>query len=146
MAQYAIDDGMIVLYQRINPNHTCYNCFQYNHKTLECPTEKQTLCSYCAESGHRHNECTKSKPKCINCGGKHCTLAAACKMRRALIKEKGKEIRTKSRSRSQNRVTYAKATTDNRTQQEANIENTQETKKLITKIITSIAFSHYMKH
>ena len=155
MAQYAIDNRMIVPYQRINPKHIekevfvhltpCYNCFQYNHKTSECPTEKQTLCSYCADSGHRHNKCTKSEPKCINCGGKHCTLAAACKTRRALNKEKGKEIRKRSRSRSQNRVTYAQATTHNRTQQEVNIENTQETKQPITTIITSIAFSHYME-
>ena len=164
MAQYAINNGIVVLHQKINSKNVereifvrispCYNCYQYTHKTRDCPAERKTLCSYCAAAGHKHNECTSKEPRCINCGGKHRTLAASCKVRRDLIKEKTKEIRTRSRSQSRNRVTYAQAAvgggtiyTDTQNTQGINVnkEGNNETKLLITKIITSIAFSHYME-
>ena len=162
MAQRAINEGIIILYQKINPKHVekevfvritpCYNCYQYTHKTRECPQERKTLCSFCATEGHKHNECTNTEPKCINCSGKHRTLASSCKIRRDIIKEKTKEIRARSRSRSQGRVTYAQrmtgtatSSTTTQSQSHINIESNNETKQLITKIITSVAFSHYME-
>ena len=38
--------------------------------------------------------------KCINCNGRHRTLAAACPKHKEIIKNKGKEMRERSRSRS----------------------------------------------
>ena len=104
MVQNALTQGIIVLHQKINPKNIeneifirltpCYNCFRYNHRTRECLLDQQILCSYCSQEGHKHNQCTSQEPKCINCGGRHRTLAAVCKVHRDIIKEKGKEIRT----------------------------------------------------
>ena len=87
------------------------------------------------------------KKKHIN--GKHCTMAAVCKVRREYVKEKGKELRAKSRSRSQMRsnVTYAQAVEG--VGSEAQIQTTviqfieNEIKAIITKIIASITYRHY---
>ena len=159
MVQNALTQGIIVLHQKINPKNIekeifirltpCYNCFRYNHRTRECPLDQQILCSYCSQEGHKHNQCTSQEPKCINCGGRHRMLAAVCKVRRDIIKEKGKEIRTRSRSRSANRHTYAGVTTG--TQRQTNIDTTinqlsrDEAKTIITKIMASIAYAHYIK-
>ena len=79
MAQNAVNNGIIILNQKINGKHIekgifvrltpCYNCYGYEHKTNECPKGKQTLRSYCSEAPHNHTECNKENPKCINCGG-----------------------------------------------------------------------------
>ena len=91
-------NGSRVLHQRINAKHIeeeifirltpCYNGFKGNHKTRECPQESRLLCSFCSGEGHRYSECTSQNPKCLNCGGNHRTLAAVCRVRRELIKEK----------------------------------------------------------
>ena len=62
MANKAIRDGIIVLYQKISSIYIeketfiklvpCYNCFGYDHKTKECTKLKQTLCSFCASKDH----------------------------------------------------------------------------------------------
>ena len=133
------------IFIRLTP---CYNCFRYNHRTRDCPLDQQILCSYCSQEGHKHNQCTSQEPKCINCGGRHRTLTAVCKVRRDIIKEKGKEIRTKSRSRSANRQTYAGITTAT---QRSNIDtiinhlSRDEAKTIITKIMASIAYAHYIE-
>ena len=84
-------------------------------------------------------------------------VAASCKVRKDLIKERSREVRARSRSRSQIRqnmqTTYASTAdgdTNNR-QSQRQIDsatgsvNKGETKEMITKIITSIAFAHYME-
>ena len=165
MVQTALDKGFVILHQRINPNNIekelfvrvtpCYNCFQYNHKTGDCPTDKQVICSFCGQPGHKFNECKEETPKCINCKGKHRTLAAVCKVRRDYIKDKGKELRAKSRTRSQTRAnttfTQLAGGTANVPQMQTtpqiqttiNQMNKEEVKALITKIIASITFVHY---
>ena len=167
MAQKALHNGIIILNQKINGKNIekeifvrltpCYNCYGYEHKTNECPKEKQTLCSYCSEAGYKHTECNKENPQCINCGGNHRTLAASCKVRKDLIKERSREVRARSRSRSQTRqnmqTTYANTAaevTNNRQTQRQNDSaigsvSKGETKEMITKIITSIAFAYYME-
>ena len=159
MVQIALNQGIIVLHQKINTKHIekeifvrltpCYNCYKYNHKTRECPLEKQVLCSFCGESGHKYNECTSENPKCVNCGGRHRTLAAVCKVRRELIKDKGKEIRLRSRSRSANRQTFAEVlsrpTNIAQTETQVTQMNREQTKTIITKIMTSIAYAHYIE-
>ena len=76
-------------------------------------------------------------------------LAAVCKVHRDIIKEKGKEMRTRSHSRSANRQTYAGVTTG--THRQTNIDTTtnqlsrDEAKTIITKIMTSIAYAHYIE-
>ena len=165
MVQTALDKGFVILHQRINPNNIerelfvcvtpCYNCFQYTHKTGDCPTDKQVICSFCGQSGHKFNECKEETPKCINCKGKHRTLAAVCKVRREYIKDKGKELRAMSRTKSQTRAntTFAQLAggtanvpqmqTAPQIQTTINQMNKEEVKTLITKIIASITFAHY---
>ena len=160
MAQTAMTEGMVVLHQRINAKNIekeifirltpCYNCFKYDHKTRECPQESRVLCSFCSGEGHKYSECTNQNPKCLNCGGNHRTLAAVCKVRRELIKEKSKEVRTRSRSRSQHRQPYANIVTggasQSQTTQPIDINvNREETKNIIAKVITSIAYAHYIE-
>ena len=164
MANQATRDGLIIIHQQIPPKHReketfvritpCYNCFGYEHKTKECPKEKQILCSFCAGRDHQQHQCQETEPKCINCNGKHRTLAAACQVRKEILRKKWKELRERSRSRSRQRAitTYAGAMQGNREQhqqrQEApTIENIDqaEMKKLIAKIVTSIRYAHYME-
>ena len=122
MADRAIKDGIYVCYQYIRPEFIekeifvritpCYNCFKYNHLTKECPEEKQIICTICSEKDHNQDLCNK-EPKCINCAGPHRTLAAVCPIRKDLIKEKSKAIRSRNRSQSRSqsraRQTYADA-------------------------------------
>ena len=102
MAQNALDKGMIILQQsipkwnlereifvRLTP---CRNCFKYEHKFIECKEEKRDRCMYCA-GNHRQHDCKEETPCCINCGGQHRTLAAACKVHKDLIKKRSEDIR-----------------------------------------------------
>ena len=96
MADKALRDGLIVLYQKISSSYIeketfvkltpCYNCFAYDHKTKECNKPKQTLCSICSSKEHFHNNCPATSPKCLNCGGKHKTLASACLSEKTSLK------------------------------------------------------------
>ena len=100
MADKALMDGLIVLYQKISSSYIeketfvkltpCYNCFAYDHNTKECSKPKRTLCSICSSKEHFHNNCPATSPKCLNCGGKHKTLASACPVRKDLIKNRAK--------------------------------------------------------
>ena len=160
MATKATNDGITVLYQRIPAKHIeketfvkiipCYNCYAYTHKTRECPIGKQTLCAFYGANNHIQQQCKETEPKCINCNGRHRTLAAACPKRKEIIKNKGKEIRERSRSRSRARQaqSYAGATTSNTQQPQTSMlsnTNADEMKNLISKIITSITFAHYLE-
>ena len=107
MAERAIKDGLYICHQYMRPEFIekeifvriipCYNCYEYEHLTKDCTKVKQTICTNCAEIGHLQDNCEKT-PKCINCEGQHRTLAAACPIRKRLIKEKGKVIRQRARS------------------------------------------------
>ena len=109
MAQNALDKCMIILQQsilkwnlereifvRLTP---CRNCFKYDHKVTECKEERDR-CTYCA-GNHRQHDCKEESPCCINCGGQHRTLAAACKVRKDLIKKRSEEIHTRARMNKQ---------------------------------------------
>ena len=121
MVQIALDKGIKILYQHIPKWNIekelfvkltpCRNCFQYNHRLKECTNEKKLRCTFCATE-HRQNECKEKQPKCINCGGQHRTLAAACQIRKDLIKKRSGEIRDQvlSQSHQQQYATYADAT------------------------------------
>ena len=101
MVHKALTKGIVILHQfiphyniekeifvRLNP---CRNCFAYDHKLKDCMQEKKRWCTFCG-GGHKQAECSAVAPKCINCGGEHRTLAAACKIRKELIKRRSKEI------------------------------------------------------
>ena len=85
MAARAVREGLVVVYQRIPPRYIekeifvkltpCYNCYSYDHKTQSCETNKQSMC---AKTGYTQSNCTETTPKCINCEGKHKTLASVC--------------------------------------------------------------------
>ena len=162
MAQRALEEGVVILYQRIPPRRIereifvrlqpCNNCFGYSHETKNCSKGKMTLCAFCGEEGHRQQQCTSTAPKCINCGEAHKTLAARCQIRKDLIKEKRKAIRerSKSRSRSQTRtggmtqqgITFADiAGTDTR----GATSSTEEIKQLTTIILSAVIYSQYME-
>ena len=167
MAARAVRDGLVIAYQRIPSRYVekeifvkltpCYNCYSYDHKTQACEMEKQSICAFCAKKGHSQNSCTESSPKCINCDGKHKTLASVCPVRKRIIKERSKDVRERSRSRSRARqVTYADSVNPQHQQQQqqkffspptnananVNVEG-HNTKDLVAKIITSITFAHY---
>ena len=125
MAERALRESILVIYQNIHPRHIeneifirltpCYNCYGYDHKTQSCPKEKQTICANCGQIGHHQNTCTSENSKCINCDGAHKTLAAVCPVRKDLIKSRGKEVRDRSKSRSMARISYTNTVTNNNT-------------------------------
>ena len=168
VAQRAIKEGMVILNQRIPAQRIekeifvkltpCNNCYSYNHETKQCPKEKMTLCAHCGEEGHKQSDCEARSPRCINCGEEHRTLAAQCKIRKDLIKEKRKVIRdrSKSRARSQTRgtqetmggITYAERAKQNKKQGEVDLLRmpvTDDNKDIMTIIMSAVVYSHYME-
>ena len=157
MVTKALQNGMIVMHQWIPARNIekeiyvkitpCYNCYAYNHKTADCNEEKTIKCAYCSLEGHKQNQCNASQPKCINCGGRHRTLAAACQIRKDIIKNKAKELRDRSRSRSRaknpntQQQTYASATAGDSTASNlTNLINNEDMKNMVAKITTAIVF------
>ena len=63
--------------------------------------EEYQICSICAKVGHTYSSCKENKEKCINCQGKHRTLAARCPERRKIIKDKLRERRKQSTTRKE---------------------------------------------
>ena len=165
MAQVALDKVIKILHQhipkwniekelfiRLTP---CRNCYKYDHRLKDCKDEKKLRCTFCAGE-HRQNECREKSPKCINCGGQHQTLAAACKIRKDLIKKKSGEIRDQMRSQSnqQQYTTYANAATASKGNTASRGTGTgagvpgltkTETKEMITTIMSAIEYSHYVE-
>ena len=119
MAQKVLNDGLLVLNQRVKPNQIekeisvkitpCTNCYKYDHVTSHCPKEKMLLCAFCGGENHKQKDCKKETPKCLHCGEQHRILAASCPVRKELIKEKRISIRDRSRSHSQQRQATAQA-------------------------------------
>ena len=160
MAQVALQKGINVLHQHI-PQWSiekelfvhltpCRNCYRYDHRFKECKAEKKVRCTYCA-GDHKQNECIANQPCCINCGGQHRTLAAACKIRKELIKQKSGEIRANACSQSQHRQYSSYATAANGSNSTGPKTNSvpgltkNETKETITTIMSAIVFSHYVE-
>ena len=155
MVSRAVEKGMLVYNQSIPPSFInkeiyvhldlCYVCYAYDHKTPECQTSDLKICSECAQTGHRYNECTSSTKKCINCNGNHRTMAAKCPKRKELIRYKEREIRerSRSRSRSQNRAgTYAQAVSGGQVQHSGAVSLTRDD---MVKIYSSITYAHMME-
>ena len=156
MALNAINNGMVVIYQWIPPKNIekeiyirltpCYNCYSYNHKTKECQKDKQILCAFCGNEGHKLNQCKERLPRCINSDGIHRTLASICPYRKEVIRERAIEVRERSRSRSRrtqtgvDKQTYAQAAKVSVEDLDLEIDST-EFKDIITKIMTCIIYS-----
>ena len=167
MVQTALTKGLVILHQFI-PHWNmereifvlltpCRNCFGYDHKIKDCPQEKKMHCTYC-RGEHKQTECEATVPKCINCGGAHRTLAAACKIRKELIKKRSKEIRERSKSRNRQggdrgyigTQSYAEAmgagTAGGGREQETTTPLTkEETKDMLNIIMSAIVYGHYME-
>ena len=160
MVLVALQKGINVLHQHI-PQWSiekelfvcltpCRNCYRYDHRFKDCKAEKKARCTYCA-GDHRQNECTANQPCCINCGGQHRMLAAACKIRKELIKQKSEEIRANARSQSQHRPYSSYATAASGGQSIGSKTNSMpgltknKTKEIITTIMSAIVFSHYVE-
>nr|XP_012216460.1 PREDICTED: uncharacterized protein LOC105668589 [Linepithema humile] len=66
----------------------CYKCGQLNHATKFC--KNSAKCLLCGKDLHpEHQQCV-TKPNCINCNGKHHTLAKECP--ETIIKKKATEL------------------------------------------------------
>ena len=134
----------------------CRNCYGYDHKDKDCIQEKKVRCAYCA-GGHVQRECTATKPKCINCGGQHRTLAAACRIRKEIIKNKSQEYRERSKSRKRQQESYATATRTGATYANSGATSTvtqnpditplttEETKLIVTTIMSAVVYARYME-
>ena len=167
MVQTAMTKGLVILHQfiphwnvereifvRLTP---CRNCFSYEHKIKDCTVEKKMRCTYCAGE-HKQSDCTATEPWCINCGGAHRTLASACRIRKDLIKKRSKEIRERSKSRNRQggaqssvgAFSYAEAARtgapgEGRRQETTNPLTKEETKDMLTIIMSAIVYGHYME-
>ena len=80
MFNFKIDPEFMqrVEYVKINQ---CFKCFKYSHLTHQC---KETI-SYCSICSLTHNfrQCPNiTKPRCINCDGKHSAIAYVCPVRK----------------------------------------------------------------
>lgn len=159
MVNVALKKGVVILHQFIPATsiekeifirlNFCKNCFSYDHLTRQCEEVKKPRCSFCSKE-HYYTECRETEPKCVNCGGRHRTLAAACKIRKDIIKARTKTKRDASRSASRQRVytSYAAAASAGSTGVGAGgvpgLGKT-ETKRIITKIMSAIIYSHYVE-
>lgn len=56
----------------------CFKCYKINmHTTKQCKYEG-SVCSKCAQRGHRHEECKSNFLRCLNCNGPHCCMMKSC--------------------------------------------------------------------
>lgn len=95
------------------PITPCWICYQYNHNVKDCPDKDNqlTLCSECSGRDHTFKTCTnKDKPKCLNCDGQHRTLAAACPIRKELIRQKRQEKKEAKQNFVKENKTYCEVT------------------------------------
>ena len=161
MVQTALTKGIVILHQftphwnveemfvRLKP---CHNCFSYDHKIRDCPHEKKMCCTFCGEE-HKQQECKVTVPKCINCGEAHRTLAAACKIRKELIKKRSKEITERSKSRNRQggmqdpmgTQSYSEAARERRGPGTTSTLTKEETNEMLTVIMSAIVYGHYME-
>ena len=166
MAQTAIQKGVVILHQYIPPTSIekeifvklvpCRNCYGYDHREKDCTKEKKQRCAFCAGE-HIQRDCKETEPRCINCGGQHRTLAAACRIRKDIIKNRSKEYRERSRSRKRQQQSYAAATRAGITfgdagstgapTQSAGITplSSEETKNIVTTILSAVVYAQYME-
>lgn len=77
----------------------CSGCFKYGHIFKFCPS-KQALCPKCGSS--KHDNCTKTELKCLNCKGNHFVLDKE----RCPLFLKEKELR---KIMSKENITYKRA-------------------------------------
>ena len=84
----------------------CLKCYSINdHPTKKCPSTT-TICSECAQTGHRWDVCETQLKMCINCSGNHRTMAPQCPKR----KEEANKIRRQTfQSQVKNGTTYSAA-------------------------------------
>ena len=76
------------------PVKCCMRCYVLEqHYTSECPRSKEfKICSECSDDGHVWHECQSDTKKCLNCNGKHSSMAMRCPKRKEIIKEKRSQI------------------------------------------------------
>ena len=157
MANMALEKGLLIYNQSL-PSHfmerevfvrliPCLTCYQYDHKVENCPNSNKTICSECASTGHRYRECSSARKKCVNCGENHRTFAARCPIRKQLIREKRKEIRerTKSRSRSREPTSYASVTRGTTANKEEKPQQSGLNREDNVKIVSSITYAHLVE-
>lgn len=72
------------------PINTCMRCYAINsHFTSNClKGEDYKACSKCGNEDHIWKNCHQTAKKCINCQGKHRTLAYECPVRKSAREEK----------------------------------------------------------
>ena len=111
IADQAVKEGLSISFQKYDgrniekeefvPVVPCYRCYSYEHQKRYCskPADYK-VCSNCAAEGHTFNDCKVTILKCINCGKDHRTLAAKCAIRKTIIRNKIKEKRARSRSKT----------------------------------------------
>lgn len=116
------NEGLILEYTKINnfyisqetPTITpriCKKCYIINEHTTQQCTNTKLICSLCATEGHRHETCTATTRRCINCNGEHCALALSCPK----IKKISKELRTQTRNTPANSSSFVHSTYANAT-------------------------------
>ncbi|XP_076393810.1 uncharacterized protein LOC143265449 [Megachile rotundata] len=58
----------------VEPVKQCFRCLRFGHYQAQC-REEHKRCAMCGDK--QHGECDR-KPKCLNCGGEHRSLARQC--------------------------------------------------------------------
>lgn len=96
VAKKATEQGLLGYCMSISPHTiktdeyipivTCLRCYALeDHTTSKCPKPKQyKVCSECTSPDHFWYECSSNNKKCLNCDGKHRTLANSCPMRKQI--------------------------------------------------------------
>lgn len=123
MAKKAQEQGLKISFFSISPHQIeeeefipitpCYICYKYTHTVKDCPEKERNVkyCSECAQNGHTFRECTnRDNPKCLNCSGNHRTLAAACPIRKDLVKKHKQDKNEKQKKFEQENRTYCAVT------------------------------------
>lgn len=79
--QYFTVDGESVFTQVFEPRRgpmQGFKCLGLGHQALSCARPR--VCSRCAQSNHRHNECQADSPKCAVCSGPHESFSRQCRV------------------------------------------------------------------
>ena len=88
-ANRAIEEGIVIgsmlhgccVYNKQCRTGQCFECWQYGHVSILCPTRGRPTCGKCGGK-HHHDDCKETTIKCAVCKGPHVAWSKVCEAKK----------------------------------------------------------------
>ena len=88
-ANRAIEEGIVIgsmlhgccVYNKQCRSGQCFECWQYGHVSILCPTRGKPTCGRCGGK-HHHDDCKETTIKCVVCKGFHVAWSKVCEAKK----------------------------------------------------------------